>query len=175
MGLTSLSTIFQSYHDGVWLRQGAQCEIDLLYKYQAGFLPNQSTAFQLIDIQYQLTCQAFDNNQFSCMLFCDVSKAFDRVWHKGLIFKLKPYGIEEELFDRLSNYLHNRKQVVVIRNCSSSFMNINAGVPQGSVLDPLLFLVYVNDITEAFHRSLTRLYADESSLFCSASSITDID
>ena len=53
-------------------------------------------------------------------------------------------------------------------------MNINAGVPQGSVLDPLLFLVYVNDITEAF-LSLTRLYADESSMFCSASSITDID
>ena len=60
----------------------------LLYKYQFGFLPNHSTTYQLIDIYHHI-CQTFDNDQFSCMVFCDVSKAFDRVWHKGLEFKLK--------------------------------------------------------------------------------------
>ena len=62
-------------------------ENDLLYKYQSGFLPNHSTTYQLIDIYHHI-CQTYDNNQFSCMVFCDVSKTFDRVWHKGLIFKL---------------------------------------------------------------------------------------
>ena len=112
---------------------------DLLYKYQSGFLPNHSTTFQLIDIYHHI-CQTFDNNQFSCMVFCDVSKAFDRVWHKGLIFKLKQVGIEGELLEWINDYLSNRQQKVVIKNCSSSLRRVNAGVPQGSVLGPLLFL-----------------------------------
>ena len=61
---------------------------NLLYKYQSGFLPHHSTVFQLIDIFHNI-CQAFDINMFSCIVFCDVSKAFDRVWHKGLLFKLR--------------------------------------------------------------------------------------
>ena len=62
-------------------------ENHLLYKYQFGFLPNHSTTYQLIDI-YHHSCQTFDNDQFSCMVIYDVSKAFDRVWHKGLVFNL---------------------------------------------------------------------------------------
>ena len=146
---------------------------DLLYKYQSGFLPNHSTTFQLIDIYHHI-CQTFDNNQFSCMVFCDVSKAFDRVWHKGLILKLKQVGIEGELLEWINDYLSNRQQKVAIKNCSSSLRRVNAGVPQGSVLGPLLFLVYVNDISESL-LSLTRLYADDSSLFYSAASIIDIE
>ena len=134
---------------------------------------NHSTTFQLIDIYHHI-CQTFDNNQFSCMVFCDVSKAFDRVWHKGLIFKLKQVGIEGELLEWINDYLSNRQQKVVIKNCSSSLRRVNAGVPQGSVLGPLLFLVYVNDISESL-LSLTRLYADDSSLFYSAASIIDIE
>ena len=61
---------------------------NLLYKYQSGFLPHHSTVFQQIDI-YHYICQAFDNNLFSSIVFCDVSKAFDRVWHRGLLFKLR--------------------------------------------------------------------------------------
>ena len=148
-------------------------ENDLLYKYQSGFLPNHSTTYQLVDIYHHI-CQTFDNNQFSCMVFCDVSKAFDRVWHKGLIFKLKQLGLEGELLQWISDYLNDRKQKVVIRDCSSSLRRVNAGVPQGSVLGPLLFLVYVNDISESL-LSLTRLYADDSSLFYSATNINDIE
>ena len=109
--------------------------------YQSGFLPNHSTTFQLIDIYHHI-CQTFDNNQFSCMVFCDVSKAFDRVWHKEIIFKLKQVGIEGELLEyilMINDYLSNRQQKVVIKNCSSSLRRVNAGVPQESVLGPLLF------------------------------------
>ena len=108
------------------------------------------------------------------MVFCDVSKAFDRVWHKGLIFKLKQYGISGSLLNCVTDYLNNRTQRVVIRSCVSSSLPINAGVPQGSVLGSLLFLIYINDIADSL-LSLTRLFADDSSLFCSASSIQDLE
>ena len=83
-------------------------ENDLLYKYQSGFLPNNSSKYQLIDIYHHI-CQTFDNSKFSCMVFCDVSKAFHRVWHKGLIFKLKQLGLEGELLQWVSD-LSDRKQ-----------------------------------------------------------------
>ena len=145
---------------------------NLLYKYQSGFLPQHSTVFQLVDIYHNI-CQSFDNHQFSCMVFCDVSKAFDRVWHEGLIFKLKQHGIEGNFLKWLTDYLNERQHKVIIRGCTSNPKPINAGVPQGSVLGPLLFLIYVNDIADSL-LSLTRLFADDSSLFYSATSIDDI-
>ena len=145
-----------------------------MYKYQSGFLPNHSTTLQLIDIYYHI-CQTFDNNQYACMVFWDVSKAFGRVWHfKDLLFKLKEYGINGALLNWISDYLDNRKQKVVIKSCHSNTKLITAGVPQGSVLGPLLFLIYVNDISDRL-LSLTRLVADDSSLFYPASSIQDIE
>ena len=108
------------------------------------------------------------------MVFCDVSKAFDRVWHKGLIFKLKQLGIDGDVLKWVSNYLDNRQLRVVIKSCKSSFRSTNADVPQGSVLGPLLFLIYINDIAESL-LSITRLFADDSSLFYSASNIHDIE
>ena len=107
------------------------------------------------------------------MVFCNVSKAFDRVWHKGLLFKLKQHGIIGSLLDWTSDYLKDRSQRVVIRYCVSNLKPVYAGVPQGSVLGPLLFLIYVNDIGDSL-LSLTRLFADDSSLFYSASSLTDL-
>ena len=74
----------------------------LLYKYQSGFVPHHSTVFQLIYI-FPIICQAFDNNMFSCIMFCDVSKAYDRFWHKGLMFKLRQNGIEGKLLEWLNS------------------------------------------------------------------------
>ena len=139
-----------------------------LNKYQSGFLPKHSTTFQLVDIFHHV-CQSFDNKQFSCMVFCDISKAFDRVWHKGLLFKLEQNGIEGNLPWWLSIYLSKRK--VVLQSATSSHKPRTASVPQGSVLGSLLFLIYVNDIT----LSLTRIFADDSPFYYSASSIRDIE
>ena len=75
---------------------------NLLYYYQSGFLPHHSTVFQLIDIFHNI-CQAFDNNMFSCIVFCVASKAFDRVWHKGLLFELLQNGIEWKLLEWLNS------------------------------------------------------------------------
>ena len=90
---------------------------NLLYKYQSGFLPHHSTVFHLIDIFHNI-CQAFDD-MFSCFVFCDMSKAFDRVWHKGLLFELRQNGIEGKLLERLSSYLSQRKQKVGVSSLAS--------------------------------------------------------
>jgi hypothetical protein len=98
----------------------------------------------------------------SCFVFCDSSKAFDKVWHIGLLHKIKPYDADSNLLDWFSSYLEDRKQRVVINNSSSSLCNVPAGVPQGSVLEPLLFILYINDIAENLI-SLSRLFADDTS------------
>ena len=85
----------------------------LIYKYQSGFLPGHSTTYQLIDIYNQI-CKAFDDRQSTCMVFCDISKAFDRVWLKGLLLKLRQYVISGNILNWLSNYLSNRTQRVFV-------------------------------------------------------------
>ena len=80
------------------------------------------------------------------LFFCDISKAFDRVWHKGLLIKLESVGISGRLLRWFCDYLENRKQRVVLPGASSNWATITVGVPQGSILVPLLFLIYINDI-----------------------------
>ena len=88
-----------------------------------------------------------DSKQEVRMVFLDAAKAFDKVWHKGLLFKLKQLGVDDHVASWFSDYLNNRKQRVVINGVASSWASLEAGVPQGSILGPLLFLVYVHDIT----------------------------
>jgi hypothetical protein len=97
------------------------------------------------------------------LIFCDISKAFDRVWHEGLIKKLKSYGISGDLLIWFKNYLSGRRQIVFVNNELSDSGLVKAGVPQGSVLGPLLFLLYINDITDNLG-NLARLFADNTSL-----------
>ena len=101
----------------------------------------------------------------------DISKAFNKVWHEGIIFKLKQNGISDDLLNILSDFLRNRKQRVTLNGQSSSWTNVNAGVPQGSILGPLLFLIYINDLSDSLS-SNAKLFADDASLF---SAVHDIN
>ena len=97
-------------------------------------------------------------------VFCDISKAFDRVWHRGLIHKLNAAGVTGEVLAWFTNYLADRKQRVVIPGTTSDSVYIQAGVPQGSILGPLLFLSYINDIVNDIGANI-RLFADDTSLY----------
>ena len=120
------------------------------------------------------TCIALENYETSCHVFCDISKAFDRVWHKGLISKLENYGIIGNLLLWFKDYLSNRHQKVFINGVYSSEKPISAGVPQGSVLGPLLFLIYINDITDNL-TGMARLFADDTSLSFSSTNLALIE
>ena len=130
---------------------------------QSGFVPGDSTVNQLTDL-YNPFCQALDEGKEVRAILCDISKAFDRVWHKGLLYKLSSVGISGPLLRWFTDYLDKRKQRVVLPGTASSWTSIKAGVPQGSILGPLLFLVYINDIVENIHSSI-RLFSDDTSLY----------
>ena len=112
----------------------------LIYQYQTGFLPGHSTAHHLIELIHH-TCLALEKYKINCQIFCDISKAFDRVWHRGLLHKLKNYGMNGNLLMWVEDYLNDRNQKVLINGKSSSQKPVSAGVPQGTVLGPLLFLI----------------------------------
>ena len=102
-------------------------------------LSGHSTVYQLIDLYNQIV-QSKDAKQYTCMVFCGVSKAFDRVWHKGLSFKVQQNGITGKVLNWIPSYLSERKQNVFVGSSVVSPRVIKAGVTQGTVLEPLFFL-----------------------------------
>ena len=108
--------------------------------------------------------ESFDRGFEVRSIYLDMSKAFDKVWHEGLVFKLEQNGIDGKLLNLFKNYLSNRKQRVVLNGMESKWGEIRAGVPQGSVLGPLLFLIYINDLEDGI-KSNVKFFADDTSLF----------
>jgi hypothetical protein len=140
--------------------------------WQSGFLPGVSTVTQLVEI-YDQFCRAVSHGKDIRVVFLDISKAFDRVWHDGLLFKLKKCGIKGRLLAWLMSYLKDRQQRVIINGVSSRWGNIESGVPQGSVLGPLLFLIFINDIAHVITNCNIRLFADDTCLFIEVNDHTE--
>ena len=140
-------------------------EEKLLNPNQSGFRPSDSCINQLIAITHEIF-KAFDCNPPLKVrsVFLDISKAFYKVWHKGLIYKIKSMDVSGQLLNLLENYLTNRHQRVLLNGQNSAWAPVFAGVPQGSILGPLLFLIYINDLPNGL-KANAKLFADDTSLF----------
>ena len=114
--------------------------------------------------------RAFNRSGGTRAVALDISKAFDRVWHAGLLHKTKSYGISGQIFGLISSFLSNRQLQVVLEGKSSQEYPVNAGVPQGSILGPAIFLLYINDLPDEVI-CYTVIYADDTTLYSKASGL----
>ena len=140
-----------------------------LYERQSGFREKHTTIFPLIDV----VTQSFDNindKLYTCAIALDVKKAFDSVNHSILLNKLSHYGIRGVCHKLFESYLLNRKQYVCINDANSPMQEIKSGVPQGSVLGPILFLLYINDLSNAL-LCKPRLFADDTLMLYSSDNL----
>ena len=134
-------------------------ENNLISSNQSGFKPGDSCIDQPLSITHEIY-KSFDDRFEVRGIFLDITKAFDKVWHKGIIFKLKQNGISGKLLSILSDFLKDRNQRVTLNGQVSSWTE----VPQGSILGPLRFLVYNNNLADGLS-SNAKLFADDTSLF----------
>ena len=114
------------------------------YDHQFGFMPRKNTTHAILSLVDYLI-NSFEDNKLTCVIFLDISKAFDTIDHNILLSKLYKYSIRGNTLNWYMNYLSNRYQFVSTNN-TSSFLKIECGVPQGSILGPILFISYINDL-----------------------------
>lgn len=146
---------------------------NLLNPNQHGFRRKLSTITQLVETVHELAKAINDKHQVDAICL-DMSKAFDRVPHIELIRKLKNFGINSTIVAWIKSYLKNRTQYVEINNAKSGILGVSSGVPQGSVLGPVLFLCYINDIAETVSSGVkVRLFADDCLLYSHITSKED--
>ena len=138
---------------------------NLLNSHQSRFRPGDSCVHQLLSITYDIYKSLDANPSFEVRgIFLDMSKAFERIWHEGLLFKLKRLGLSGKYYGLINSFHRNRHQKVVFNGQSSKWSSINAGVPQGSNLGLLFFLVYINDLPNGLPSNL-ELSTDDLSIF----------
>ena len=139
---------------------------------KSNFLQNVSLVFSLVIHVFHSYCLLYTKLIFFYCdptievgeVFLDISKAFGKVWYEGILFKLKTYGVNGDVLTFLTNYLHERYQRILLNGQTSSWELVKSGVPQGSILGPLLFLIYINDLPDNL-KSNCKIFADDTSLF----------
>ena len=145
---------------------------NLLSKFQYGFRKEHSTLHPMIHFMNKIT-NALENKMHTIAIFCDLRKAFDSCNHQILLSKLNRMGLSGTELRWFENYLTNRQQYVFVNGSSSSCLTTEIGVPQGSILGPLLFLIYINDFPNASD-FLTLLFANDTTLMYSHADINEL-
>ena len=145
---------------------------DLFSDFQYGFRSSRSTA-DLLTVVPDRIARGFNRSGAARAVALDISKAFDRVWHAGLLHKLTSYGISGRIFGLISSFLSNRRLRVVLDRKSSQEYPVNAGVPQGSILGPTLFLLYINDLPDDVTFNIA-IYADDTTLYSKCNQASDL-
>ena len=165
--LPSVSKVFERIiHDQIYQYFTTS---KLFYTSQYGFRTLHSTEFATLELLDRIILY-MDKNKQPINIYMDLSKAFDTLDHTILLKKLKHYGIRDKSLDLLTSYLNNRIQYVNYGDIFSYHSIIKCGVPQGSILGPLLFIIYVNDIVNATQKFKPLLYADDTTLFTNINS-----
>ena len=147
---------------------------NVIYNLQFGFKKQYSTSHALINITMKIR-KALDDGNVGCGVFVDLQKAFDTVNNKILLANLNHYGIRGVSNDWFKSYLSNRNQYVSINGYESGLAALNCGVPQGSVLGPLLLLLYINDLNQAIKICKVHHFADDTILVCLSNSIKKLN
>lgn len=138
-------------------------DLSLFYKSQYGFRTGHSTELAALEL-INRNLEQMDNNNIPLNIYIDLSKAFDTLDHEILLYKLNYYGLRDNELNLFKSYLTNRKQLVDFDGCKSEYLAISTGVPQGSILGPLLFIIYMNDFNTASSLFHPIIYADDSTL-----------
>ena len=146
---------------------------NLFTKHQHGFRKGYSCVTQLLDVCDKWTEELDNKNCIDYdIVYLDFQKAFYSVLHQRLLTKLKGYGIQAKLLNWIENFLKNRKQRVQVDGSSSEWADVTSGIPQGSVLGPTLFSIYINDLPDVVH-SFVKLFADDAKLYAVVNTVND--